>query len=315
MKNISDRPQVSVIVPVYNVEKFLQRCLDSISNQDFNNFECICIDDGSTDGSGKILDEYAKKDSRFIVIHKKNGGVSAARNEGLNCAKGEYVSFVDSDDWIERETYSKAYAVAKKNNLDIVRWTFQRKNARRPDLKEGFFSIEKNCKYFSASCWDKLIRTDLIKRNRIKFPVGFRLSEDRLFCFKCFLCSKRSYFINEPFYHYEIIGTSVTHLPTESMILEEVKIVQKMEMLVKWNAGLYKNLISRQKCMIISNTLGILSRSAIKLSRTIFPGENLKFILQMKKKSLVFLLICLHFDSLAFLIIKVWKKMGAKNLI
>ena len=93
---------ISIIVPVYNVEKYLRRCLDSILAQTFTDFECICIDDGSSDGSGKILDEYAEKDFRFVVIHKDNGGVSSARNAGLDVARGEWLAFVDSDDWVEK---------------------------------------------------------------------------------------------------------------------------------------------------------------------------------------------------------------------
>ena len=91
---------ISIIVPVYNVEKYLSRCLDSILFQSFPDWECILIDDGSSDNSGKICDEYAQQDDRFIVIHQQNSGVSAARNAGLDIAKGQWFSFVDSDDWI-----------------------------------------------------------------------------------------------------------------------------------------------------------------------------------------------------------------------
>lgn len=97
-------PKVSIIVPVYNTEKYLRRCLDSIAAQTFADWECICVDDGSPDAAGAILDDYAAKDSRFVVIHQENGGVSRARNAGLDAACGEYVGFVDSDDWVESET-------------------------------------------------------------------------------------------------------------------------------------------------------------------------------------------------------------------
>lgn len=116
---MSDRPQISIIIPVYNVEAYLERCLNSILSQTFDDWECICIDDGSVDGSGKILDAYAKKDSRFIVIHQVNSGVSFARNVGLKRAKGDFITFVDSDDWIERNTYSTAYALAKEKNWTL----------------------------------------------------------------------------------------------------------------------------------------------------------------------------------------------------
>ena len=93
-------PLISIIVPVYNVEDYIRPCLDSILAQTYTNFEAILVDDGSKDGSGSVCDEYAEKDSRFIVVHKENGGVSSARNKGLEIAKGEYIAFVDSDDWI-----------------------------------------------------------------------------------------------------------------------------------------------------------------------------------------------------------------------
>ncbi|HJA50079.1 MAG TPA: glycosyltransferase, partial [Candidatus Fusicatenibacter intestinipullorum] len=98
-----EKVKISVIIPVYNVEKYLKRCLDSVINQTYKNLEIILIDDGSTDNSGKICDEYAQKDERIIVIHKENGGVSSARNKGLDICIGDYISFIDSDDWINLE--------------------------------------------------------------------------------------------------------------------------------------------------------------------------------------------------------------------
>ena len=103
------RDSISIIVPVYNVEKYLEKCIDSILNQSYQNLEIILIDDGSTDNSGSICDEYKKKDQRVQVIHQKNQGQSSARNAGLNIAKGSYIGFVDSDDWIEQNMYEKLY--------------------------------------------------------------------------------------------------------------------------------------------------------------------------------------------------------------
>ena len=100
------QPQISIIVPVYNSEKYLGACIDSILSQSFRDIELILVDDGSRDSSPRICDDYAQKDGRVKVIHKANGGVSAARNDGLDIAKGEYVTFIDSDDWVEREFLS-----------------------------------------------------------------------------------------------------------------------------------------------------------------------------------------------------------------
>ena len=113
-------PKISVIIPVYKVEQYLPECLDSIINQTYKNLEIICIDDGSPDNSGKILDEYASKDNRIRVIHKENGGISSARNAGLDIATGDWISFVDSDDWLDINTYEKLLSSADEANTDIV---------------------------------------------------------------------------------------------------------------------------------------------------------------------------------------------------
>src|SRR5690606_27364966 len=113
-------PKVSVIIPVYNAEKYLRECLDSVLAQTFTDFEVLLINDGSTDASGKICDEYAEKDSRIKVFHKENGGVSSARNLGLDNAKGEWISFVDSDDTIEQETLATLANEVKDLDIDGV---------------------------------------------------------------------------------------------------------------------------------------------------------------------------------------------------
>ncbi|MBR3148511.1 MAG: glycosyltransferase [Alphaproteobacteria bacterium] len=116
------KPKISVIIPMYNVEKYLKRCLDSVQNQTFQDWQAICVDDGSPDKSGEIAEEYASRDKRFVVLHKKNGGLSDARNAGMKKVKSEYVMFLDSDDFIHPQTMEFAYALAQKNNTDIVSW-------------------------------------------------------------------------------------------------------------------------------------------------------------------------------------------------
>ena len=122
---VYDKPiedvKVSVVIPVYNVENFLRACLNSVRNQTLKDFEVICIDDGSPDKSGEILEEYAKRDTRFRIYHQENSGVSATRNRGVELAKGEYIKFVDSDDTIAPTTLEKCYKLAKDEDADIVR--------------------------------------------------------------------------------------------------------------------------------------------------------------------------------------------------
>ncbi len=119
-------PKISIIIPIYKVEKYLRRCLDSVKNQTFKDWNAICIDDGSPDNSGKIADEYAARDKRFIVIHKKNAGVSAARNDGIKRATGKYVMFIDSDDFLHPQTMELAYKMAVRHKSDIVSFTYDR---------------------------------------------------------------------------------------------------------------------------------------------------------------------------------------------
>lgn len=125
-------PKISIIIPMYGVEKYLRRCLDSVKNQTFQDWQAICVDDGSPDKSGEIAEEYARSDKRFVVVHKENGGLSDARNAGMPVAKGKYIMYLDSDDFIHPQTMEIAYFFAEKNNSDIV--SFQYDRIYRPQL-------------------------------------------------------------------------------------------------------------------------------------------------------------------------------------
>ena len=131
------RPKISIIIPMYNVEKYLRRCLDSVQNQTFTDWQAICVDDGSPDKSGSIAEEYAARDSRFVVIHKENGGLSDARNAGFPKATGEYIMYLDSDDFIHPQTMEIAYSLIKKNKSDILSFSYDR--FYRPQLMVRHF--------------------------------------------------------------------------------------------------------------------------------------------------------------------------------
>ena len=125
----------SIITPVFNTESYLEQCLESILNQTYKNFEIICINDASTDNSLSILKDYAKNDSRIRIINKENGGISAARNSGINAAMGDFLSFIDSDDWIDLDFFEKLYLAAKKYSADIAAAGIIRISGRR----KGYF--------------------------------------------------------------------------------------------------------------------------------------------------------------------------------
>ena len=210
------QPKVSVIIPVYNVEKYLRQCLDSVVNQTLKDIEIICIDDGSTDNSLNILKEYAQKDNRIKIISKKNGGLSSARNAGLKFATGEFVGFVDSDDYIERETYENAYEIVYKYNVDIVNWganiiaednnydTQMVKDAQKYHKIKliGLFNWSYELyNYTTVTVWNKIFRLNLIKQYDISFPEKL-LHEDHEFITKYILHSSKVYYINQYYYNY-----------------------------------------------------------------------------------------------------------------
>lgn len=186
-------PKISVIVPVYNVEKYLSRCIDSILAQTFKDFELLLIDDGSKDSSGKICDEYAKKDKHIRVFHKENGGVSSARNLGLDLAVGEWVSFVDADDKIEEKYLSDL--IENSSNVELVICGYKQIGISNKTViyNEAVFNMKlyKDQSYFNrseieASClfycpWRKLFKLELIKSNNIRFDEIMFLGENTCF--------------------------------------------------------------------------------------------------------------------------------------
>ena len=175
---------VTVIIPVYNVEKYINRCLDSVIRQTYKNLEIIIVNDGSTDNSGKMCDEYAKLDNRIIVIHKDNGGLSQARNIGIEKSTGEYICFIDSDDYVELNMIEDLYNACAKNEVKMV-WA----NKFR-ELENGKIFIDKtheqeciidrkqaynNILLHDTTVCDKLFKKELF--NNVRFPIG-KLYED-----------------------------------------------------------------------------------------------------------------------------------------
>lgn len=188
---------VSVIVPVYKAEKYLHRCVDSILAQSYADFELLLIDDGSPDNSGAICDEYAAKDSRVRVFHKENGGVSSARNLGLDNARGEWITFVDSDDYIEQDFLSIPNDVVedlliqnyKMFNIDNHVNVFKKTVVIESDVRE--FISENLHQEWLRTPWAKFFKTFIIKNNNIQFPIGVKIGEDALFV-QAYLCHTKS---------------------------------------------------------------------------------------------------------------------------
>ena len=182
--------KVSIIVPVYNVEKYLKRCLDSLVNQTLKDIEIICINDGSTDGSLAILDEYVRNDDRIVVINQENSGLSVARNNGIGVAKGEYLGFVDSDDWVSEDYFEKLYNSAIQNNAEIAVGgiiRLHRFNRRKfLTFDKEIVTSDINLKFElcdmpeKSYVWNKIYKSSKLKEIGLKFEEGI-VFEDCIF--------------------------------------------------------------------------------------------------------------------------------------
>ncbi len=205
-------PKISIIVPVYNVGEYLTSCIPSIQNQTLPDWELILVNDGSTDNSGEICDTYAKQDSRIQVIHKKNEGVSIARNTGIALAKGEYLGFVDGDDTVLPEMYERLYTEAQHTNADIVMCdaltVYPNKNTE-PDtimqLPENIV-LEKTAltprllKELAGSAWRCIYHRTLFRHSDARFPASLKFSEDRVFNLYMMGYANKISYLKEPFY-------------------------------------------------------------------------------------------------------------------
>lgn len=212
MKRVEKQPLISIIIPVYNVEKYLPACLDSVLAQTYRNLEVILVDDGSPDGSGAVCDAYAAKDSRIRVIHQENGGASAARNAGLDLASGSFIGFIDPDDYIEPDMYEILYEQLQSSGADVAQcgyvWEEEGKedvffhNSGEVKLYNGPYCIQELLTVEKPwwAVWNKLYRSKLFQE--LRFNEDLRVGEDIFFTFQIFLQMKQLISIKRPLYHY-----------------------------------------------------------------------------------------------------------------
>lgn len=241
-------PLISIIVPIYKVEKYVEKCIETIINQTYKNLEIILVDDGSPDNCPQICDEYAKKDSRIIVIHQKNGGLSNARNSGLNIAKGEFIGFVDGDDYIANDMYETLYNAIIDNDAQMSICNFYIVNEKEEKMQNEIqTNIKEDVKVFNHQeamkemLIDKNIRgyvwTKLFKREcfeLLRFPEG-RNYEDIAVSIKCFEKTEKIVYINKQKYYYVQRENSIDHIKSERNLRDAIEVSYERYKYVKNN--------------------------------------------------------------------------------
>lgn len=201
---------ISIVVPVFNVEKYLTKCIESILNQDYENFELILVDDGSTDQSSLICDKYAKNDKRIKVIHNLNSGVSHARNAGINTSSGRYICFIDGDDFVKNDYISYMHRLIKQNNAEIAVCTklggnFSQKKETHiaVNVDTGESAVKKILSYrVPIGCYSKMFSADLLKKGNVRFYEDIKIGEGFNFNISCFLKANTVVFSTKQIYYY-----------------------------------------------------------------------------------------------------------------
>ena len=207
-------PKVSIIVPVYNVEKYIEKCLTSLVNQTLEDIEIIVVNDGSKDNSKKIIEEFIQRYQKKIVyLEKENGGLSDARNYGIPYAKGEYIAFLDSDDYVEKDTYKRMYELAKKEKSDMVECDFywEYPNKTKIDTGEIYHNKKEMLEKVRVVAWNKLIKREILEKSKIEFPKGYRY-EGVEFTYKLIPYLEKVSFLKEPCIHYIQRENSISNL-------------------------------------------------------------------------------------------------------
>lgn len=248
MNNTDNSIKVSVIVPIYNAEKYLVQCLDSVVNQTLKDIEIILIDDGSTDGSAEICKRYLS-DTRVTYYHKENEGLAAARQDGMERASGEYIGFVDSDDWTEPNMYEKMYEAAKLNNADVVYCNCvidENGHKFSCPIKPGFYDRARilkevlpftlayigsdgGKKVFRWCNWLRIYKRDTLEKNNIAFDRRFRRSQDLQLTYEAMLVSQRFYCMSDLYlYHNRSVSNSLSRGYTKNMWPLYVPLIERI---------------------------------------------------------------------------------------
>lgn len=280
-------PEISVIVPVYRVEPYLRRCVDSILSQTFTDFELILVDDGSPDNCGTICDEYALKDSRVLVIHKQNGGLSDARNAGIDIAQGNYLTFVDSDDWVHPHYLELLIQAIQNSGAAVSVCGFQKvdthsqDSSRRPNTvptpavmgAEDFF-LQHQWDFNYA--WGKLYRQEYFAE--VRYPVGKNF-EDTFTTYKILFAGRRVAFIDHSLYYYFYNPEGISHsrwTPSELVVMEGIR-----EQIRYYREHGYQRALEKEKWLYVNHYAYQISR--IRENREDFK-QNASYLRRLRKE-------------------------------
>ncbi len=273
--------KVSVVIPIYNVEQQLEKCLESLVCQTIDEYEMICVNDGSTDKSPIILERFAEKyPNKVKVVSQKNGGISRARNIALDQAIGEYIMFVDSDDFVEPNFIERALQEAEKTKADIVTFGYyqyfedtQVSEKQVFEEREGIFSLEENKQFLTKinnAGWNKLIRRQLIEENQLRFEPDMRY-EDFIFMMKALLLSTSICVIHEPLYHYR-----ADRLGNESTTNDKrmYDLINQSKTFLQWVKD--KDLYSKYEEVLTI----VIIRNCISCLRKVIGANNRQFVME-----------------------------------
>ncbi len=285
-----DRMLFSIVIPIYNTEKYLENCIISVLNQTYKDFEVLLINDGSTDGSGEICEKFASKDNRIKVIHKNNSGVSSARNKGIDNASGDYIIFVDSDDIVNKELLDTVFKQINKNNCDIVSYRFDKKNSNNEDNVIEFTALNKveiKLKFNDiyevgvGSVCTQAYNLNMLKLYNIYFNNEIALNEEVFFNLKCFEVMKSFEFINKVLYKYnENLNSSSRKGDINYLDIVKEKVLVYDRFLEKMG---YKDIVSyTPKKMLQNDTYAYFLQAAISTNQLTYK-ERIKILRRIYK--------------------------------
>lgn len=287
---------ISIIIPVYNVEKYLAECFETVANQTYRNIEIILVDDGSTDNSGVIADRLAESDPRAFVVHKTNRGLSDARNVGMRLAKGEYITFIDSDDYVDKKFIEKLFELAKKTDADIVQCENTRdvdrigrgsKNVVSMSGLDAFIELMK-FRTVSPPAWGKLYKLSLFRNNNLEFPFG-RLHEDTAILYKLIYFARTFACLDAALYYYRINDSSImTSTYTKNHYESVVKYHDELDEFIDTNQiSISTPIVYRHKTLRILSVLNklALGRGELEDAYKRFRSEYVRLFI--KSRSIV----------------------------